>query len=63
MALLMQSMVKLNESYFEILGLSFCDANRWTVSSLTSVAAQAFLMREKRPGFFMPTHSTLFNVI
>jgi hypothetical protein len=60
--LLQRSMVVLSRSLYQCLGVNFADCNKYTISSLSSYAAQTFLMRNKRPGNYTPSNCLIYSV-
>ena len=59
---LQKSIIKMQEEYFKILGLDFMEANKFTASSFSALAAQTFLLRNKRIGCFSPNHCRSYSV-
>jgi hypothetical protein len=60
--LLQKSMLVLNRALHRTLGLSFVDSRKYTISSLSTAASQAELMRGKRIGSFSPNHTRIYSV-
>ena len=59
---LQKSILVMQAKYYEILGIDIVESNRFTASSLSALAAQSFLARNKRIGHFFPNHARLYNV-
>lgn len=60
---LMQSIVHMHDMYYQILGLSFVDSKRYTVSSFASCAAQTWLCRKKHGASFFPNHQRVYSLL
>ena len=59
---LLRSLDAMHTRYYGILGLSFVESRKFTVSSLANAGAQTFLARHKRPGAFVCNHARLYGV-
>ena len=60
--LLQSGMLELDRLYFDLLGVSFSDSGKETISGLTSFASQMYLFRHKRPSMHMPQNRLLYSV-
>ena len=59
---LLRSLDAMHTRYYEILGLSFVESRKLTVSSLANTGAQTWLARRKRPGAFVCNHARIYGV-
>jgi hypothetical protein len=60
--ILQMAMLKLCRGLYSALGLSPVDSRRFTISSLSTLGAQSYLMRRKKVGFFFCNDSTTYAV-
>lgn len=61
--ILQKAIIKMLQVYYKVLGLSFVDSRKNTVSSFASAGAQTFLARRCRPALFFPNHQRLYNIL
>ena len=59
---LLRSLDAMHTRYYDILGLSFVESRKLTVSSLANTGAQTWLARRKRPGAFVCNHARIYGV-
>jgi hypothetical protein len=61
--ILQKAIVSLHDNYYALLGLSFIESRRSTVSSFSTCAAQTDLARHCRPGQLFVNHQRLFSIL
>ena len=61
--LLMQAAVKLFRSFFDQVGNPPITSNKNSLSSFSYSSLQAFLMKSKSPGAFIPNHPQIFSLL
>jgi hypothetical protein len=60
--ILQKCIAAMHEKFYQCIELDFVECSKFTVSSLSSLAVQTFLSRNKRPGFFFPNHARMYAV-
>jgi hypothetical protein len=58
--LLLQGLAVLHQNYFDVMGLSFVQSARFTVSALASAAALSYLTRVKSVGVYSLNHARIY---
>jgi len=61
--ILQKSAVAMHQRYYDILGLSYIDSRKSSVSSFSSCGAQTFLARHRRPAQYFANHCRLYSLI
>jgi hypothetical protein len=59
--LLLQSLAVLHQNYFAVMGLSFVQSGKFTVSGLASAAALTYLTRNKSVGVYSLNHARIYS--
>ena len=60
--ILLESLLLYHDGYKKLLGLSFVDSRKFTVSSLSATGVQTYLMRNKRIGHFFCNNVQMYSV-
>jgi hypothetical protein len=53
----------LRNSYYDLFGLDLVDSRKFTISSLSALASQSHLFRQKNVGMFSPQHSKVYSLL
>ena len=61
--ILQRASLKLRDSFLEVINVDFVANMKYTVASLASYAMQNQLASGKRPGFFSPNHTRLYQML